>query len=210
MNNLFGKKPTIVETEQPPLTLGATDHNSLTVETIDNHVYFYSTVNADRCLALIQKIREVDTKLRTEQASRDMLHPTPIWLHIQSGGGLLFAGLAMADQLSHIKSPIYSIVEGYCASAATLISMSATRRLIQPSAFFLIHQLSSGAWGKYDELRDEMHLLDMAMETMIKFYCNKSNLSKRQIKKLLKRDSWFSAQDALAAGFVDEIVVNKE
>ena len=42
----------------------------LTVETVDNHIYFYSDVDGDRCLALLKTIREVDSRLRMERVSR--------------------------------------------------------------------------------------------------------------------------------------------
>ena len=48
----------------------------LTVETIDNHVYFYCGVDGDRCLALLRTIREVDAKLRNERVSRSLASAT--------------------------------------------------------------------------------------------------------------------------------------
>jgi ATP-dependent Clp protease protease subunit len=131
---------------------------------------------------------------------------TPIWLHIQSPGGDLFAGLALADQLSRVKSPIHSIVEGFAASAATLVSMSCSKRFIQPSAFILMHQLGGANFGAYDELQDKMHLLDMMMEVVTEFYVNKTGLEKEVIKNILSRDSWFSAKESLELGLVDEIL----
>ena len=85
----------------------------LTVETTANHVYFYATVNTDRCLAMIREVRDLDNTLRNERFTRnipDGESHVPIWLHIQSNGGDLFAGLAAADQLEKFATPIYSIV----------------------------------------------------------------------------------------------------
>jgi ATP-dependent protease ClpP protease subunit len=104
----------------------------LTVETVDNHIYFYADVDSDRCLALIRAIRQADSELRSEYLSRGLEGTplTPIWLHLHSYGGDLFTGFSVADQLTMIKTPIYSIVEGICTSAATLISMSCSKRYI--------------------------------------------------------------------------------
>jgi ATP-dependent Clp protease protease subunit len=180
----------------------------LTVESMNNHVYFYAGVDSDRCLALIKAIRDLDIMLRSERITRalpeDYPH-TPIWLHIYSPGGSLFAGLGIADQLKNIRTPVYSIVEGYCASAATLISMACSRRYIMPSGFFLIHQISSFFWGTYEQFADEKNLLDMAMERLRAFYADHSKVSKEEISELLKRDSWFNAQQSLEMGFVDYI-----
>ena len=117
----------------------------LTVEAVDNHVYFYSDVDSDRCLALIRTIRETDARLRAERISRDLEDhpPVPIWLHIQSGGGYLFAGFGAADELASITTPVYAIVEGLCASSATLIALACPKRFIRPNGFMLIHQFTS-------------------------------------------------------------------
>jgi len=73
-----------------------TETRSLTVESTGNHVYFYADVDSDRCLALLREIRYIDADLRQEYASRDLegagYPPVPIWLHIHSYGGSLFAG----------------------------------------------------------------------------------------------------------------------
>lgn len=201
------------EGEEPKATSGAqpgSNYVPMTVETFDNHIYFYADVDTDRCLDLIRRIREMDNELRRQAQSR-MLPPDypqiPIWLHIQSQGGELFTGLNIADQISKIQTPIYSIVEGMCASAATFISLAATKRYILPSSFMLIHQLSSWGWGrmKYEEFRDDMKLQDMLMERMYAFYVQKTNLTKAKIKKLLKSDSWFNAEQCIELGLADEI-----
>lgn len=192
-------------------SLDSEDRDPLTVESFDNHIYFYSQVTSDRALALMKEVRELDNHLRNEHGSRNLgpNHPqTPIWLHIQSGGGDIFSGLSLADQLAQIQTPIYSIVEGFCASAGTLISMSCTKRYIQPSAFMLIHQLSSASWGTktYQQEKDDMHLSDMLMELLYNFYDRKTKIDKEEIKTLLSRDSWFNSNECLQNGLVDEIM----
>lgn len=181
----------------------------LTVEASNNHIYYYADVDSDRCLALMKEIRDADGMLRNEFVSRDLpkeFPMIPIWLHIYSPGGDLFSGLAVADQIRHIETPIYSIIEGYCASAATLISMACTRRYIRPSAFMLIHQLSSAMWGKYDDFLDEVHLMDMAMDRLVRFYKKNSKLGGKRIRKLLGRDSWFNARECIELGLTDKII----
>lgn len=187
----------------------ATDSQPLTVEAIDNHVYFYAEVNADRCLAAIRAIRDTDNRLRNERISRNIppeISPTPIWLHIYSGGGDLFAGFAFADQLQQIETPVYSIVEGMCASAATLISLACNRRYTLPNSFFLIHQLSSVMWGKHEEFEDELHMQNMAMDRLVEFYSRRTKITADEIRDMMKRETWMNADQALERGFVDKIV----
>jgi ATP-dependent protease ClpP protease subunit len=185
------------------------DYVPMTVESFDNHIYYWASINTDRCLDLIKRIRQADNDLRTQRESRmlpDDYPAIPIWLHIQSGGGDLFTGLNVADQLQTIQTPIYSIVEGVCASAATLVSMACTKRFIQSNSFMLIHQLSSWGFGTYEQLEDDMHVMEMLMDRLYEFYGSKTGFSKKEVKDVLRRDSWFSAQECLENGMVDEVL----
>lgn len=184
------------------------DSLRLTVETIDNHVYFYADVDSDRCLALMRSLRETDTRLRAQHLSRGLENtpPIPIWLHIHSYGGDLFAGFSAADQIKLLKSPVYSVVEGICASAAALISMSCARRYILPNSFMLIHQLSGAVWGTHEQFKDELNLQSKAMERLVAFYARQSKVSEEEIRTMLQRDFWMDAETCVQHGFVDEIL----
>lgn len=209
---------TIMNTRNLPLSAmmeyrAAVNRNTetprLTVETVDNHIYFYADVDSDRCLALIRAIREADSELRQQYLSRGLegMPLTPIWLHIHSYGGDLFTGFSLADQLTMIKSPVYSVIEGICASAATLVSMSCTRRFILPSSFMLIHQLSGFKWGTHEEFKDEMTLQNKAMERLVEFYARHAKPSADEVRAMLTRDYWMDAEAAVAQGFADEILI---
>lgn len=194
---------------QRPTAFSADDSDMLTVETLDNHIYFYADVTTDRALALIQEVRRLDANLRNEQTSRgiDETHPkTPIWLHIHSYGGDLFTGFSLADQLKMIQSPIYTIVEGICASAATLIAMVGSHRYILPSAFMLVHQLSAGMWGTHEQFKDQFAMQQKTMERLVAFYEGHSKLSADQIREMLKRDTWLDAEECIQNGFALEVM----
>lgn len=197
-----GETPTIVAAPKADFPVPR-----LTVEQVDNHIYFYSGVDTDRCLALIRSIRSLDSQLRNERATRDIPddHPAvPIWLHIHSGGGDLMAALGVVDQIPRFKTPIYSIVEGMCASAATLISMACTQRYITPRSHMLIHQFFSIMWGTYEQFKDDMVLQKSLMSQLVQFYSGHSKLGRKEVRKILKHDSWFNAEQCLAHGFVSE------
>ncbi|RMF82571.1 MAG: Clp protease ClpP [Chloroflexi bacterium] len=204
--------------QQRHLLMASSEHNEgynngdrprrLTVETIDNHIYFYADVDSDRCLALMREVRETDSELRSQHLSRGLEGQpmTPIWLHIHSYGGSLFTAFSVADQLAMIKSPIYGIVEGVCASAATLIVMSCQKRYILPNSFMLIHQLSSFMWGTHEEFKDEMDLQEQLMERLVEFYAKHTNLSRKKLRQMLKRDFWMDAETSIEHRFVDEMM----
>lgn len=175
----------------------------------DNHVYLYSGITSESCLTMLREVRYADAMLRAERASRDVpahIPATPIWLHIQSYGGDLFAGLSACDQLARFQTPVYSIIEGVCASAGTLLSMACARRYILPNSFMLVHQLSTLVMGTHEQFKDEMKLQETAMNRMVQFYTTHSAMGEVELRETLKRDFWMSASEALEKGFVDEIM----
>lgn len=175
----------------------------------DNHIYYNQRVDSDSCIALTKQIRELVNGMRQQritQGLHDGWPKTPIWLHVQSWGGNPFPALAVADQLELFDWPVYSIVEGYCASAATFIALACEKRFILPSSFMLIHQLSSLMWGTFEQFQDEINLQAMLMEQFTAFYARHSNVKPKEIRKRLKRDYWMSAQQAVSDGFVDKLL----
>ena len=66
--------------------------------------------------------------------------------------------------------------------------------------------MSSGFWGKFTAIEDEVKNLKKLMEMIKDVYLNHTKIEKKQLDKLLKRDLWLNAQEALEYGLVDEIL----
>lgn len=180
----------------------------LTVEAFENHIYFYSVVDTDRCLALTKSLLETDRYLQTERLARKSEYMEPIWLHIQSFGGDPFAAFSVADQINTLTSPVYSIVEGCCASAATIISIACKKRYILPNAFMMIHQPSTFFAGTHEDLKDELCLLEMMSGGLQKWYIEHTKLTEEELNAKLKRNFWMDAKQSIEFGFCDAIYSN--
>lgn len=61
-------------------------------------------------------------------------------------------------------------------------------------------------WGTYEEFKDDMVLQDMAIERLRNFYVAKTKIDYDKASELLKRDSWFDAEQCVELGLVDEIM----
>ena len=70
----------------------------------------------------------------------------------------------------------------------------------------LIHQLSSGLWGKYEEMKDDMKNCDRLMDMIREVYLEHTNIPKKKLDGILKHDLWFDAEQCLEYGLVDEII----
>ena len=182
------------------------EEKSGVVEREGNHIYFYENVNSDSAFKLIKELRRLDAELIADRVRCGVAHSTPIHLHIHSYGGSAFAGQSLHHQVRSTFSPVYTYVEGVCASAATFISLAGVKRFIEPGAFMLIHQLSSSTWFyTYEECKDEMRLLNALMELAVEIYVDRTKLDDESIRDLLKRDTWLTAQECLEYAFVEEI-----
>ncbi len=118
----------------------------------------------------------------------------------------MFAGFSSVDYILQSKVPVVTIVDGCAASAATIMSVVGTHRKINRNAFMLIHQLSSGMWGKYEELKDDMKNSDALMKRIKGIYEERTKIPKRKLNEILKHDLWWDAETCLKYGLVDEII----
>jgi ATP-dependent protease ClpP protease subunit len=183
---------------------GATE-TATTVQSANNNIYFYGAVSESSTLQLKTKLEELDLHLQTI-AIHYKIDAPPIHLHIQSYGGSLLHTFYIMDVIKTLKTPVYTYIDGFAASAATLMSVCGKRRFMTESSVMLVHQLSSGASGKFEELKNEYSNLVEFMEIIKKTYLNNSNISSQNLDNLLKQDLWLNSAKSLEYGFIDEII----
>lgn len=174
---------------------------------VDNHIYFRSAVSpssVEKLIRILNKYNRDFNKLKNIP-SVEYINPKPIYLHITSYGGCLLSGFRAVDAIKASIIPIYTVVDGYAASAASLMSVVGKRRFITPYSRILIHQLSSGFWGKFVEIEDDHENCKDLMDDMYEIYKTHTGLSKKKLSQQMKRDIWWNAKTCLNNGFIDEI-----
>ena len=70
----------------------------------------------------------------------------------------------------------------------------------------LIHQLSSFAWGNFEQLKDDMKNCEMLMRMIKSVYKEYTKVPMSKLDEILKHDLWFDAETCLKYGMVDEII----
>jgi ATP-dependent Clp protease protease subunit len=183
---------------------GVTESDNKAVKRDNNHIYFYTEVDRQSILDLIWLIREVEEE---NKIASFKLHidDIPIYLHINSNGGDVFEAFNAMDAIRSCRVPVHTIIEGATASAGTLMSVVGKKRYICPSAYMLIHQLSSTCWGKMSEIEDEYKNLQECMDRIRTIYKEYTKIPKKELTELLKHDLWLNAEKSLKYGLVDEI-----
>jgi ATP-dependent protease ClpP protease subunit len=97
-------------------------------------------------------------------------------------------------------------VDGFCASAATFLSVVGEKRFMSRHSYMLIHQLSTNFWGKYSEFEDEKQNLDLMMNTIKNVYSEYTKVPMKKLDEILKHDLLWDAKQCLEYGLIDEII----
>jgi len=169
----------------------------------NNHIYFHAEVDRDNIFELIELIRKCELE-NIITALKLNLEEIPIYLHISSFGGSVFDALTAIDVIQSCKVPVYTIIEGATASAGTLMSVVGKKRYMRPNAYMLIHQLSSGFWGKMSEIEDDFQNNKILMEKIMDIYKEHADIPKKQLGEVLKHDLWWDTEKCQKYGLVDE------
>jgi ATP-dependent protease ClpP protease subunit len=175
------------------------------VDVVNNRIYFYSSVDKLRVLKLNKTIHSLGITLCQRAAHTDT-KPLPIELLINSFGGSVFSGFAAVDYILNSKVPVITTIDGCAASAATMMSVVGTHRKMNKNSFMLVHQLSSGMWGNFRQLKDDMENCELLMRKIKNIYREHTKIPKRKMDDILKHDLWWDAATCLKYGLVDEIV----
>lgn len=130
----------------------------------------------------------------------------PILLRIHSEGGSVFAGYAIYNALAGHKPGVIAQIDGFAASTATWIALAAKTVRMCANGFFVMHSPEACVDGDSDELRKNAELLDKCQASIVQAYAKKSGLPEDQINALMDDESWLTAEEAKAFGFVDEII----
>lgn len=168
-----------------------------------NHIYFNNDITMESAFELNKELRNVETKIKTMSASLN-IKSEPIYLHLTTDGGLIYAALSIIDCIESLSIPVYTIIDGFVASAGTLISLAGEKRFMCKNAYMLIHELRGGMWGKMSEMDDEYSNLKKLMNHIIKIYTKKTNITKKELEGILKKDITWNLKECIEKGLIDE------
>ena len=160
-------------------------------------LYLYDTIVSD---AFWGGVSANDFVRELAALKADTIH-----LRINCPGGEVFAGQAMAQAIREHPANIVAHVDGYAASAASWVALAADQVLISEGGFFMIHKAMTIAIGNSEDLRTTADLLEKVDSTLIAVYVKETGQDAQQIADWMSAETWFTAEEAVAAGFADAI-----
>lgn len=127
-------------------------------------------------------------------------------VHINSPGGDAFEGMHIANALHAYKGKSVAIIDGICASAATLAAVSCGSARMHEASLFMIHEAASFTYGTAEEIEAEAEVLRKINGRLAALYEKKTGASPEQIAAWMSATTWFSPAEALAAKFIDGVI----
>lgn len=132
----------------------------------------------------------------------------PVTLRINSGGGDVFAASVIRSIIMEYPGKVTARIDGLCASAATFVATAADLVKMQDTAFFMIHDPSTVAWGTVESFKQIIDFLKTIKDGIVEGYQSKTKMEPEKLAQLMTKETWMTAQEAKDFGFVDEVITS--
>lgn len=168
----------------------------------DRIVMLGSEINDDVANAVVAQL------LFLEAEDKDK----PIYMYINSPGGVVTSGMAIYDVMNFINPPVVTICMGQAASmGAFLLSCGAPgKRYALPQARIMIHQPLGGAQGQATDIAITAKEILRIKETLTTIMAERSNHPLEKVSNDMERDYFMTAAEAADYGIIDRVITTKE
>lgn len=170
----------------------------------------YSRLLKERIVFLGEEVNEHTANLVVAQ----MLHlayedpKKDVIFYINSPGGSVYDGLAIADTMNFIKPDVQTIGIGMQASMGAILLSSGAKgkRCVLPHSRVMIHQPSGGTQGMMTDMEISLKEGIRTKELLIDIMTKNTGQKRDKIRDDMERDFWMTAQEAVDYGVADQII----
>lgn len=176
-------------------TVGSIEIKNQTEASAD--LYFFGDINSES-MGEWQKYYPDDKAPKDVQDFLNQLGGvSKINVHINSGGGSVFGGIAIYNILKRHSAEIIVYVEGLAASIASVIAMAGDKIIIPANAQMMIHKPSSYAWGNAGDMRKQADILDGCQKVILNTYMSraKEGVTSEELDSLINAETWKNGEE---------------
>ena len=131
-------------------------------------------------------------------------------ISINSFGGSVYTALSIYSLLKNHKGSITFRIDGTAMSAATIITSVPNAQVVMPrGSMMMIHKVSVGVYGNADDLKKTVDDIEKLEQNVLEIYAEKTGKSIDVIQALVDKETYFTAEEAVAFGLADEIDESK-
>lgn len=171
-----------------------------------NQIYLFGVIETGMAARIIPQMHYIEQKMIDENLPEKERILT---LLINSPGGSVTDGLAIYDTINMLSCQVRTICVGLAASMGAFLLSSGSKgmRLALPNSEILIHQPLGGAQGQASDIIIAAKRIEHTRKTLNSILAMNTGKTLQQIAKDTDRDNTMTAEEALAYGLIDHILV---
>lgn len=127
-------------------------------------------------------------------------------VRVNSPGGSVFEGLAIANALRAHPANVIVQVDGLAASIASVIAMAGDRLVMMPNSMLMIHEASGICFGDATDMQQMADVLSKISDNIAGAYAAKAGGTPEDWRATMRAETWYLPADAVAAGLADEAI----
>lgn len=129
-------------------------------------------------------------------------------IEINSPGGLVIAGIEMANAIKNSKAHLTAHVTGIAASMASVIACACDEIQMEEASFLMIHDPWMDAAGNAEQLRKDAAWLDQCKSVIMSFYRGKFSCDEKKLAELMSAETWYTGKECLENGLACTVVAS--
>ena len=129
-------------------------------------------------------------------------------IEVNSPGGLVIAGIEMANAIKNSKAHITAHVTGIAASMASVIVCACDEIQMEEASFLMIHDPWTYAEGNAEQLRKDAAFLDQCKAVCMAFYRGKFDCDAEKLAALMSAETWYTGRECLENGLKCSVVAS--
>jgi len=136
----------------------------------------------------------------------------PVYMYINSPGGIVTAGMAMYDTMQYIRPEVHTICMGQAASMGSLLLAGGSPgcRYALPNSRIMLHQPSGGAQGMASDIDIQAKEILRTRANLNKLYSHHTGQELEKIENVMERDFFMDVQQSIAFGVIDKVLDKRE
>jgi ATP-dependent Clp protease protease subunit len=136
-----------------------------------------------------------------------------IHFYINSPGGVITSGMGIYDVMQFIKPAVCTYVIGQACSMGSFLAQAGTtgKRFVLPHSRTMVHQPSGGARGMQSDIEIQYKEITQMKKMLTEIYVKHNTAGKtyEEFERVMDRDTFLSAQEALDFGLCDKIIQSR-
>lgn len=135
----------------------------------------------------------------------------PVYMYINSPGGVVTAGMAMYDTMQYIHPEVHTICMGQAASMGSLLLAggSPNCRYSLPNARIMLHQPSGGAQGMASDIEIQAKEILRTRANLNRLYVHHTGQELAEVERVMDRDTFMDVNTAIKFGVIDEVLTKR-